>query len=111
MLWSAGESARPGKDLLVVLHGAASSERDLFRRLVPLLPPGLVVAAVRGPEPEANGYSWFSLETRRNAVSDLAVAAAGTDVARSVLTWLDPLPPFRAIGVLGVSQGACVALQ
>lgn len=111
VLWSAPESVRRGRDLLVLLPGAASSERDLFGRLVPLLPAGLVVAAVRGPVPEGNGYSWFSPETRRTAVSDRAVAAAGNDVARSVLSWLDRLPAFGSVGVLGVSQGACVALQ
>jgi phospholipase/carboxylesterase len=112
VLWSAPRSARRGDgDLLVLLHGATSSERDLFQRLVPLLPHDLVVASVRGPVSEGSGYSWISPETRRTATTDDAVAAVGNGVARSVFAWLDRLPTFGSIGLLGASQGACIAFQ
>jgi phospholipase/carboxylesterase len=111
VMWSAPGTDRGGGDLLVLLHGATSSERDLFRRLVPLLPPNLVVASVRGPVPEGSGFSWISPETRRSATTDSAVAAVGNEVARSVLAWLDRLPAFGSLGLLGASQGACIAFQ
>jgi phospholipase/carboxylesterase len=112
VLWSAPKTARrDDEDLLVLLHGATSSERDLFQRLVPLLPQNLIVASVRGPVPEGSGYSWISAEITRSATTDSAVAAVGNGVARSILAWLDRLPTFGSIGLLGASQGACVAFQ
>ncbi|MCW2805994.1 MAG: phospholipase [Propionibacteriaceae bacterium] len=111
VLWSAHETARYGGNLLVLLHGATSSERDLFSRLVPLLPRNLTVASVRGPISEGSGYSWVSPETRRSAATDSAVTAVGNEAARSVLAWLDRLPTFGSVGLLGASQGACIAFQ
>lgn len=51
VLWSSPPTADPEGKLLVLLHGATSNERDLFDRLVPLLPDDLVVASPRGPGP------------------------------------------------------------
>jgi len=39
------------------------------------------------------------------------VAAVGNQVATTVLGWVEDLPGFRSIGLLGVSQGARIALQ
>jgi phospholipase/carboxylesterase len=111
VLWSIPSTARPTGHLLVLLHGATSHERDPFDRLVPLLPGTVVVASPRGPVAEADGFSWTSPEIRAQAVTDPDVAAVGNEIARSVLSWLDALPAFETIGVLGASQGACIAFQ
>ena len=66
---------------------------------------------MRGPVAEASGFAWVSLETSLATHSDEAVAAVGNDVAGAVLRWLVRLPKFRSIGLLGASQGACIALQ
>ena len=43
---------------------------------------------------------------------DSDLAALGNAIARSVLDWLDTLPAFETIGILGASRGgACVAFQ
>jgi phospholipase/carboxylesterase len=111
VLWFTPKTAQPGSNLLVLLHGATSNERDPFQRLVPLLPENLIVASPRGPVPDGDGYSWVSQEVRASAVIDREVAAAGNEIARSILGWLDALPTFQTLGVLGASQGGCVALQ
>ena len=92
VLWSRPRAAQAGRNLLVMLHGATSSERDPFDRLVPLLREDLSVVAPRGPVAEGDGYSWVSPETRASATTDTDVAAVGNEIARSVLGWLDTLP-------------------
>jgi phospholipase/carboxylesterase len=111
VLWSGPWAMGSRRHLLVLLHGATSSERDLYRRLVPLLPRSLVVASVRGPVPEGGGYSWVSPEIRQSAITDRATARVGNEVAQSLLTWLDNLPMGESVGLLGASQGACIAFQ
>ena len=111
VLWSGPKAAQSGRKLLVMLHGATSSERDPFERLVPLLREDLSVVSPRGPVPEGDGYSWVSPKRRASATTDSEVAAVGNEIARSVLAWLDTLPAFETVGVLGASQGACVAFQ
>jgi phospholipase/carboxylesterase len=112
VLWSEDPAvASRDKQLLVLLHGATSDEHDVFDRLTPLLPDGLVVVSPRGPVPEGDGYSWASPQDRTDATSDAEVAALGNSIAQSFLAWLDGVPAFRSVGVLGASQGACIALQ
>jgi phospholipase/carboxylesterase len=94
-----------------MLHGAAACERDPFDRLVPLLPEDLLVASLRGPVPEGVGYSWVSPADRANARTDREVAAIGHRAAGSILAWLNTFPDFETLGLLGASQGACVAFQ
>ena len=48
VLWSAPESERAGRPLLVLLHGYGADERDLFS-LAPHLPSEPVIAALRAP--------------------------------------------------------------
>lgn len=111
VLWSRPKAARPNRNMLLVLHGATSSERDPFERLVPLLLEDLSVVSPRGPVAEGDGYSWVSPERRASATTDSDVAAVGNEIARSVLAWLETLPAFETVGILGASQGACVAFQ
>ena len=112
VLWSEDSAvASREKHLLVLLHGATSDEHDLFDRLTPLLPADVLVASPRGPVPDGDGYSWASPQDRTDATSDDEVAALGNSIAQSFLAWLDAVPAFRSVGVLGASQGACIALQ
>jgi phospholipase/carboxylesterase len=106
VIWSAPERERSGRSLVVLLHGYASHEGDLFQ-LSPRLPLGPVIASVRAPIEENGGWAWFSLAER--GVADPSVdevdAAAG-----ALLEWLDGLE-FASVSLLGFSQGAAVALQ
>jgi len=110
VLWSAADGERDGRPLLVLLHGYGADERDLFG-LVPHLPPDFAVAAVRAPLAPpfpAPGYSWYPIEglEGRDPVHTTAAAAG-------LLEWTDAVAgtAHPAIGLLGFSQGAAVALQ
>ena len=106
VIWSAPERERAGRPLLVLLHGYASHEGDLFQ-LSPRLPLGPVIASVRAPIAENGGWAWFSLAERGN----VAPPPADVDVAtNALLAWLDTLQ-FTSVSLLGFSQGAVVALQ
>ena len=107
-LWSAEPAARSERPLLVLLHGYGADERDLFA-LVPHLPPEFVVAAVRAPLTPpwpSPGYSWYPIEGLQGRDPTHT-----TDAASLVLDWLDAVAPTAAVGLLGFSQGAAVALQ
>jgi phospholipase/carboxylesterase len=106
VLWSAPERERAGRSLLVLLHGYASHEGDLFG-LSPRLPLGPVIASVRAPISENGGWAWFS---RSDSVAGNPSAAAVDQSAKAVLDWLDGLE-YTSVSTLGFSQGAAVALQ
>lgn len=109
VLWSADEAERDGRPLLVLLHGYGADERDLFG-LVPYLPAGFTVAAVRAPLTPpfpAPGYSWYPIEGLQRRDPAHVTAAAGR-----LLEWTDAAASAHpTIGLLGFSQGAAVALQ
>jgi phospholipase/carboxylesterase len=109
VLWSAAEHEREGRPLLVLLHGYGADERDLFG-LAPFLPESFVVASVRAPLAPpwpAPGYSWYPIEGL-----DGRDPATVTDAADRLLAWLDGAAgAASAVGLLGFSQGAAVALQ
>ena len=108
VLWSAPESERAGRPLLLMLHGHNSHEGVGFD-LRHQLPGDLVLASVRAPLRASGGYAWFRL--------DPAVGIQqANQVARSVVRWLDemieaglPAPP--SLGIMGFSQGAATAVQ
>ncbi len=107
-LWSAGPADRAGRPLLVLLHGYGADERDLFG-LVPYLPPGFAVAAVRAPLAPPfpmPGYSWYPIEGLSGRDPQNV-----TDAASRFVEWVDAAADASAIGLLGFSQGAAVALQ
>lgn len=93
----------------MLLHGYGADERDLFG-LVPYLPPGFVVAAVRAPLAPpfpAPGYSWYPIEGLESREAQHVTAAAAR-----FIEWTDAAAgAHRSIGLLGFSQGAAVALQ
>jgi phospholipase/carboxylesterase len=106
VIWSAPERERAGRPLLVLLHGYASHEGDLFQ-LSPRLPLGPVIASVRAPISENGGWAWFSLAQRGVAEPhDREVA----DATNALLRWLDSVTS-TTISLLGFSQGAVVALE
>jgi phospholipase/carboxylesterase len=106
VIWSAPERERSNRPLLVLLHGYGSHEGDLFQ-LSPRLPLGPVVASVRAPIAESNGWAWFSLAERGVAEPSADEVNAATG---ALLDWLDTLE-FTSVDLLGFSQGAVVALQ
>jgi phospholipase/carboxylesterase len=105
VLWSASETERATRPLLVLLHGYGSYEGDLFQ-LSPYLPLEPVIASLRAPFVEGQGYSWYSLETAADEKTQGTTAAA-----QGVLDWLDTLPSHGPVSLFGFSQGGAVALQ
>lgn len=106
VLWSAGEADRAGRPRVVLLHGYASDEADLFG-ISAYLPLEPVIASLRAPIPEGPGFAWFSRFTN---VSGDPLAANADAAARAVLDWLDEQPDVPT-GVLGFSQGGALAVQ
>jgi phospholipase/carboxylesterase len=106
VLWSASERDRVGRPLLVLMHGYASDEADLFG-ISAYLPLEPVIASVRAPIPEGPGFAWFSRFTN---VSGDPLAANADAAARALLEWLDE-QPVTPTGLLGFSQGGAMALQ
>jgi phospholipase/carboxylesterase len=103
VLWSAPESERAGRPLLVMLHGHGSNEQVGFD-LRDRLPGELVIASIRAPLRAGGGYAWFPL--------DATLALHQIDeVARAVLDWLADLAPAPSVGILGFSQGAATGIQ
>lgn len=107
--WSTDAADRADRPLLVLLHGYGSDEADLFG-LVPHLPEGFTVAALRAPLAPpwpAPGYSWYPIEGLESRDP-----AAVTAAARAVLAWIDAQGfGHPRVGLLGFSQGAAVAMQ
>jgi phospholipase/carboxylesterase len=106
ILWSARDSEREHRPLLVLLHGYGSYEGDLFG-LSPYLPLEPVVASLRAPLPESGGFAWWSLVGQEPGDPDPAAVDAA---ARAVVDWLDEVGT-ASVSLLGFSQGAAVALQ
>lgn len=111
VVWSADADAHGGRPLLVLLHGYGADERDLFG-LAPSLPERLAVASVRAPLGlpwPAPGNSWYAIDDMLTGGGD---AAEVTAAAVGLLDWLAAQADAdAAVGVLGFSQGASVALQ
>lgn len=109
VMWSASESDRRGRPLLVLMHGYGSHEGDLFG-LAPSLPLEPVIASLRAPHAAPwplDGWSWFTAGTddgpRRDQVNDSADA---------VIAWLDSLAVKpTSVGLLGFSQGGAMVAQ
>lgn len=106
VLWSASERDRAGRPLLVLMHGYASDEADLFG-IAAYLPLEPVIASVRAPIPEGPGFAWFSRYT--NVPGD-PLGTNADAAALAVLAWLDE-QPATPTGLLGFSQGGAMALQ
>lgn len=106
VMWNVPPEERAGKPLLVMMHGLGSHEGDLFG-LNRFLPPGLVVASLRAPLAYGGGFAWFDASTRSGEDTSLLDASV-----QGVLSWLDELAVTpTGIGLMGFSQGGCMALQ
>ncbi|MET1043042.1 MAG: dienelactone hydrolase family protein [Microbacteriaceae bacterium] len=101
VVWSAPESERAGRPLLVLLHGLGSNESDLFG-LSSYLPLEPVIASLRAPLAYGGGYAWFEATGDREPAANLATVA--------VLNWLDE-QSFQSVGLLGFSQGGAMSAQ
>ncbi|WP_251451856.1 alpha/beta fold hydrolase [Microbacterium sp. Marseille-Q6648] len=109
VLWSHEPADRPGRHLLVLLHGYGADEHDLFG-LRPHLPDDVVVAAPAAPLAPpwpSPGRSWYPIEGL-----DGRDPARVTAAAHALVDWIDAQAADAAsVGLLGFSQGAAVALQ
>lgn len=102
LLWSAPPGERAGRPLLLALHGHGGDERQLAVA-ADALPPELVVVTARAPFPVGSGWSWFEL--------DESGRDASAAVTTELLAWLDRQPGHSSYGLLGLSQGAAMALS
>jgi phospholipase/carboxylesterase len=110
VLWSTPERLRPGKRLLVLLHGYGSHEGDLFA-LAPYLPLDAVIAAPRAfdPHPMGFGYSWFPLPEFGSGRLDAAPLDAAADQLHD---WLRRAgAEASSVGIVGFSQGGIIGMQ
>lgn len=106
VMWNVPPQERAGKPLLVMMHGLGSHEGDLFG-LNRFLPSHLVVASLRAPLDYGGGFAWFDANVRSGADTSLLDASV-----RGVVSWLDGLEfTPSGIGLMGFSQGGCMALQ
>lgn len=110
--WSVPDAAAAaGRNVLVLLHGYGIEEQRLYKQVTKVVDNEVIVVSLRGPIAEGGGYAWASMATSIGAVTSEAVTAVARERAQPVLDWLDTLPLTRSIGLLGVSQGAVVALH
>jgi phospholipase/carboxylesterase len=106
ILWSASPEARPGRPLLLAMHGRVSGEQRLVAASA-AFPEEFVVAHLRGPWAEAGAWSWFAPD---NEHGDPRPPDA-MDAADAVFAWIDTLPPTPLLGAVGFSQGGAMALE
>lgn len=103
MAWSVPVGERAGRPFLLALHGHNGDENQLAPA-AEALPPELVIVTPRAPYLEPGGWSWFAL-----------TESEGPDAAASVtaqlLSWLDRQTGYSSYGVLGLSQGAAMAMS
>lgn len=103
VIWgTAQDGRRDGRELVVMMHGRGGKESDLFGLARFFLPEATVVASLRAPRPQGNGFAWYS----GSSASELEASVTG------VLDWLDTLSfTPSSIALMGFSQGARMALQ
>jgi phospholipase/carboxylesterase len=103
VIWgTAQDGRRDGRELVVMMHGRGGKESDLFGLARFFLPEATVVASLRAPIPQGNGYAWYS----GSSTSELEASVTG------VLAWLETLSfTPSGIALMGFSQGARMALQ
>jgi phospholipase/carboxylesterase len=106
--WSVPPAEIGDRPVLLLLHGYAADENDLFG-LVPYLPEDFAIASVRAPLTPpwpTPGASWYPIEGL-----DARDPADVTVAAESLLAWITASLGERPVGLLGFSQGGAVAVQ
>lgn len=106
ILWSASPEARPGRPLLLAMHGRVSGEQRLVTASASF-PEDFVIAHLRGTWAEEGTWSWFAPDNERGDPRPEDASAS----AAAVLSWLETLPPAPLVGALGFSQGGAMALE
>ncbi len=106
VLWSAPESERASRPLLLLLHGVGSHEGDLFS-MASYLPLEPVIASLRAPLPYGPGHGWFPMPEQAPDAARWQSAAAST---QAIIDWLDTTQS-TTVGLLGFSQGAAMSLE
>lgn len=102
--WNRDPQQDPTAALLVMLHGFGASEKDLLG-LIPGLPSEFVVASVRAPQSEGQGFRWYPLNGDDAFDPVQAQAAVST-----LIPWLREQAQGRSsVTVLGFSQGMSIA--
>lgn len=102
MAWSVPEGERAGRPFLLALHGHNGDEHQL-RPAAEALPRELVIVTPRAPYLEPGGWSWFALTESEGP-------DAAASVARELLSWVDRQTGYSSYGILGLSQGAAMAM-
>lgn len=99
--WSVPPNARAGRPLLLAFHGHRGDEGQLAVAAAML--GDVVVATPRAPyRLPTGGWSWFEL-------SEAGIPQAEAVVAE-IIEWMQQHPGHSSYGVLGLSQGAAVAM-
>lgn len=102
--WNRDPVQEPDAPLLVMLHGFGADERDLIGLLAGL-PDDFVVASVRAPQAEGNGYRWYPL-FGVDAFDPVQVQEA----VESLMHWVrDQAVGRPSVTLLGFSQGMSMA--
>jgi hypothetical protein len=95
VIWgTAQDGRRDGRELVVMMHGRGGKESDLFGLARFFLPEATVVASLRAPIPQGNGYAWYS----GSSASELEESVTG------VLAWLETLS-FTPSGIALMGPG------
>lgn len=110
VLWTLPADGERAAGTLVLLHGYGSTERALTEQIAPLL-PDQAIAALRAPIAEGPGYAWVSLQQSLTTLGADALLGRANAIAGTVLDWLAVERPAEPVGVLGVSQGAVLAVH
>ena len=102
--WSRPEDERQGTLLVVALHGRGADERSMAA-LVPFMPEGVTLAALRGPVRLPGGFTWFE-----NKGVGRPVEASIKETAAAVLSWLREVEAqHTGVVVMGFSGGTAMA--
>jgi predicted esterase len=84
---TAGDAASESRGTPVLLHGYGSDEREVFDRVVRVLPERSI-ASLRGPVREGEGFGWVSLERSLRDLGADELLGMADRVAAAVLDWL-----------------------
>jgi phospholipase/carboxylesterase len=101
MIWSAPETERAGRPLLVLMHGRYGDAEDMTP-FFDGLPPEVVAVSLRGPVAHGDRWEWANWE------ADGIEGVRAT--TRGLFGWLDHLPRHSSVGLAGFSQGGAMAL-